>query len=241
MDSIQPHLISLKASVLLECPNTHMSSQYLCGTSRQDTFLIIQKVFINDGHGEMECVNARIDCGPLNVVIAPTVRKRLGLADEPAYVITLGFNCHVRASNICKTAFRVKYVGHLSLVRESQVAVLPMPAYDMVLVLDWLHSNNPDVDWQHGVLFGSAKPKVNGSGGSGQGRPSGMPVNVPGSTAREEASSEVGSIIPDIQRLGAGSFDNLLASVRVLRRILLTVGVCTGLREATAEGITDGK
>ena len=65
--------------------------------------------------------------------------------------------------------------------------------------------------------------------------------NVPGSTAREEACSEGGGSIPDIQILGATAFDDLLASEQVVGTFFLRVGDCTGLLGATVEGITDGE
>jgi len=54
MDSIQPHRIALNSRVLMQCLNTQLSSQYLCGTSRPDTSHIIHEVFIRDGSGEMQ-------------------------------------------------------------------------------------------------------------------------------------------------------------------------------------------
>jgi len=149
MDSIQPHRIALKSRVLMESPKAHMSSQYLCGTSRRDTSHIIHEVFIRDGNGEMQRVRALIDCGATSIFMTPRVRKRLGLADEPAYVTTLCLNGHVMAhpSESRKTTFMVQYMEHLSLVQESEVLVVPMRAYDLVLGLPWLQSRNPDVDW----------------------------------------------------------------------------------------------
>jgi len=62
----------------------------------------------------------------------------------------------------------------------------------------------------------------------------------PGSTDREEACSEGGGSIPDIQILGATAIDDLLASEQVVGTFFLRVGDCTGLLGATGEGITDG-
>jgi hypothetical protein len=65
------------------------------------------------------------------------------------------------------------------------------------------------------------------------------PGNVPGSTAREEAYSEGGGGILDIQILGATAFDDLLASEQVIGTFFITVGDCTGVLGATVEGITN--
>jgi hypothetical protein len=52
--------------------------------------------------------------------MALTLRKRLGLADKPAYVKTLGLNGQAMAhvSDSRKTAFTVQYVEHISPVQE---------------------------------------------------------------------------------------------------------------------------
>jgi len=47
------------------------------------------------------------------------------------------------------------------------------------------------------------------------------PRNVPGSTAREEACSEGGGGIPDIQILGATACDDVLASEYVVGTFFL--------------------
>ena len=155
MDSIQPHQIALKARVLLESPKAPMSSQYLCGTSRLDTTHIIHEVWINDGNGEMQHVRAFSDCCATSMLMAPRLRKGLGLADEPAYVTTVGLNGQVLAyaSKRRKTAFTVQLMAHLSPVQESEVLVMPMRAYDGVLGLPWCQSRNPDVDWQRSRLL----------------------------------------------------------------------------------------
>jgi len=65
--------------------------------------------------------------------------------------------------------------------------------------------------------------------------------NVPGSTARDEACSDRGTGIPDIQTLGATACDNLLPSEQVVVTFFLKVADCTGLLGATVECITDGQ
>jgi len=123
MDSIQPHQIALKSRVLLESPKALMSSQYISGTSRPDTSHMMQEVFIRDGSGEMQCMRALIDGGVTSIFMAPRLRKRLGLADKPTYVTTLGLNGQVmaHASESQKMAFTVQYMEHLSPVQELEV------------------------------------------------------------------------------------------------------------------------
>jgi hypothetical protein len=130
---------------------------------------------------------------------------------------------------------------HLSPVQESEVLVVPMWAYDLVLRLPWFQSRNPHINWQSGRLFavrtpGGAEVVVVDWVGHQE-----CPGNVPGSTTREQACSDRGGGIPDIQLLGTTAFDNLLASMQVVRTFFLRVGKCTALLGATVEGITDAK
>jgi len=60
-------------------------------------------------------------------------------------------------------------------------------------------------------------------------------------TAREEACSEGGGGVPDIQILGANAFDNLLASEEVVWTFFRRVGDCTGLLGVTVEIISSGE
>jgi len=66
------------------------------------------------------------------------------------------------------------------------------------------------------------------------------PGNEAGFTAREEACSDAGGSIPEIQILGATVFGNLLASEQVVGIFFLRVRDCTGLLGATVDGMTDG-
>jgi hypothetical protein len=68
-----------------------------------------------------------------------------------------------------------------------------------------------------------------------------MPREYTWITAREEACSEGGGGVPDIQLLGSNAFDDLLASEEVAWTFFLRVGDCTGLLGVTVEGITDGE
>jgi hypothetical protein len=175
--------------------------------------------------------------------MAPRVQKQLGLADEPAYITTLGLNGQVMAhtSDSRKTAFTVQYMEHLSLVQESEMLVVPIRAYDLVLGLAWFQSRNPDVDWQSGRLLALRTPGGAEVVAVDRADHQECPGRVPGSKAKEEAYSEGGGGIPDIQILGETAFDDLLASEQVVGTFFIRVGDCTGLLGATVEGITDGE
>ena len=188
-------------------------------------------------------MRALIDCGAASMLMAPRLRKRLRPADEPAYVTTLGLNGRVMAhlSNSRKTGFTVQYMEHLSPVEESKVLVVPMRAYDLVLGLPWFQSRNADVDWQSGRLLALRTPGAAEVVAVDLADHQECPGNVPGSMAREEACSEGGGGIPDIEILAATAFDDQLASEQVIGTFFLRVGDCTGLLQATMEGITNGE
>jgi len=91
---------------------------------------LIHQVVIRERSREMQQVRALIICRVTSIFMAPILRKRLGLVDEPAYVTTLGLNGHLMThlSNSQKTAFTVLYLEHLSPVEESEARVVPMRA-----------------------------------------------------------------------------------------------------------------
>ena len=188
-------------------------------------------------------MRARIDSGEPSIFMAPRLRKRLGLADKPACVTTLGLNGQVmaNASDSRKKPVTLQYMEHLSLVQVSEVLVVPMRAYDSVLGLPWLQSRNADVDWQRGRLLAQRTPGVAEVAAVDRVDHQDWPGNLPGSTDREEACSEGGGSIPDIQILGATAIDDLLASEQVVGTFSLRVGDCAGLLGATVEAITHGQ
>jgi len=68
-----------------------------------------------------------------------------------------------------------------------------------------------------------------------------MPRECTWITGREEACSEGGGGVPDIQILGANAFDNQLASEEVVWTFFLRVGVRIGLLGVTVESISSGE
>ena len=116
-----------------------------------------------------------------------------------------------------------------------------MLAYDLVLGLPWFQSRNPDVDWQSGRLLALLTPGGAEVVAVDLVDHQECPGNAPGSTAREEACSEGGGGIPDIQILGANAFDDQLASEEVVWTFFLRVGVRIGLLGVTVESISSGE
>jgi len=243
LNSIEQHQITSKSRVVLESPEALMSSQYVCGTSRPDTAHIIHNLSIRVGSGEMQRMQALIDCGTMNILMSPRLRKRLGLPDQPAYVTTLGLSGHAKA-HACesrKTAFMVQYMEHLSPVQESEVPVVPIWAHDLVLGLPQFQSSDPIINRQHARLLILRTPGGGGVAAVHWVDLHECPPNVPRSMSREEACSEEGGGIPDIQILGTTAFADLLPSPQVVGTFFPRVGNSTGLQGATVEGITDGE
>jgi len=99
-----------------------------------------------------------------------------------------------------------------------------MRAWDLVLGLPWCQPRNPDVDWQRSRRSALRTPWGAEVVAVDQVDHQHCPGNVPGSAAREEACSEGGGGIPDIQILGATAFDYLLATEQIVGTFFLRFG-----------------
>jgi len=129
-----------------------MSSQYLCGTERLDSAHIIHEVLVRNIHGNMQRVKALIDCGATSIFISPSLLRKLELRHEPAFTSTQGLNGQVMmsAKESRKASLLVQYFEHLKIVDESEVLVVPIKAYDLVLGLPWFKARNLEIDWTKG-------------------------------------------------------------------------------------------
>jgi len=175
--------------------------------------------------------------------MAPRLQKRVRPAAEPAYTMTLGHNgqAMAHASDSRKMVFPVQYLEHLSPIKEPEVVVVHLLAYNFILGWPWFQCRNPDNELQSSLLFPLRTPGGAEVVAVDQEKHQECPRNVPGFTAREEAGCEGGGGIPEIQILGVTGSDNLLASEQVIGKFCLRVGDCTGLLGATVEGNTDGE
>jgi hypothetical protein len=124
-----------------------------------------------------------------------------------------------QAKSSRKTRLSVSYFEHEQPVDESEVLIVPMMAYDLVLGLPWFKARNPEIDWEAGKLLSLQRrqPQPNNHG--------------------KEASSETG---PDIQTLSATAFRDLCSSDEVSHTFSLTLGECIGLLGATTRGHLNG-
>jgi hypothetical protein len=238
IDEIQPHRLALKSRVILEPPRALFSSQYLCGTEKPDSSHIVHEVQIRDRHGEIQRVRALIDCGATSIFMAPRLLRRLGLRHEPAFTSTQGLNGQIMmsAKESQKTSFSVQYFQHLAPVDESEVLVVPMKTYDLVLGLPWFKARNPDIDWNSGRLLSLRTP----SGDANTPAATNVTSEPPQGTEKfrlQEGGEE--NKPPDIHLLGATAFDDLLASDEVVEAFAIRIDDCTGLLGACMEGTTD--
>jgi len=100
-------------------------------------------------NGEMQRVRALIACGATSIFMTPRLLKRLGISHQAAHIITLAMTGGVmqHAKDSRKTRITVQCVDCLAPVDRSDVLVVPMRAYDLVLGLPWFPKQNPDIDW----------------------------------------------------------------------------------------------
>jgi hypothetical protein len=223
---------ALIAAYISYQPKTHLTmpvpkisfragkSQYLCGTQRPDTQHVTHKVLVKDRQGKQHEVQALIDCGATSVFISQRLCSQLRLETRPAYTATYGLDGKLLASarDSLKTSISVQYFPHLAPVKEPEVLVVPIEAYDLVLGLPWFRARNPGIDWAKGRL---QSIRTQGSDDANRMRRS-----------AEECSGEI-----NIQMLSATAMVNLLA--RQEAETVLTLKIRMEEQESvmgTAEG-----
>jgi hypothetical protein len=144
------HRIALKSRVRLEAPRSQalLSSQYLCGSSRPDTSHVIHEISIQDVQGNWTRVKALIDCGATSIFASPRLIEILGLGTQQAHTTTYGLDGNIRShvKDSRKTRLSVSYFEHEQPVDESDVLIVPMTAYDLVLGLPWFKTTK-ELPW----------------------------------------------------------------------------------------------
>jgi hypothetical protein len=146
-DEDQYHRIQLKLRVVLECPRARMLSQYLLRTETPDSANIIQEVQRLNRNGKSQSVRALIDYGATSIFMAPRLLKRHRISHEAAHITALSLEGGVmqHAKDNRKTRITIQYLDYLAPVNESDMLLVPMRAYDLVLDLPWFHLRNPDI------------------------------------------------------------------------------------------------
>jgi hypothetical protein len=170
--------------------------------------------------------------------MAPRLLKQLGISHEAAHITTLGLNGGVmqHAKDSQKTPITVQYVDYCIPVEESDVLVMPMRAYDLVLGLPWGQKRHPEIARAHRPLTSLRSPS-----GSGVEEMSPITTAVASKVSDAENNNVNDQLVgrgPDIQTLGATAFDDLVASGEVVAAFALQIEECKGLLGVTMEDIT---
>jgi hypothetical protein len=243
--------IILKPYVRLE-RSAHMSSQYLCGTSRPSTNHVIHEIKVKDADGSMRTVKALIDCGASSFFISPKLVQLLGLREQtvPAYTTTRGLDGKIlaHARNSRKLSLDLQYLPELALMQESDVLVVKMTSYDLVLGLPWFERYNPDIDWTRKRLINLRNP-VNAQAGITDQNPMNAQVGklnpviaLAGKTNDDDVLNESRSPVhPNdealhIETLSAVQFESLLASAELSEAFAIRLWQGTGLLGGTEHG-----
>jgi hypothetical protein len=142
--------------VVLQAPRAYLSSQYLCATDSRRHEHIVLEVIVTDSKGRLRSVRALVDCGATSIFVNPRLVERLGLSTKKANITTLGINGQVlqNSSDSRKVELTAKYMPHRAPIVESEVLVVPIQAYDMVLGTPWLRDQRPLIDWAKGQVLG---------------------------------------------------------------------------------------
>jgi hypothetical protein len=111
----------------------------------------------------MERVKGLIDGGATSIGKSPNVLRNPALPHELAFTSNQGVNAQVMMSvkESRKASLLVQYFELLKPVGESEITVVPMSAYDLVLGLARFMARNPEIDWNKGPL--TSLPTPNGS------------------------------------------------------------------------------
>jgi len=73
-------------------PKALMSSEYLYGMARPDSFHIVYEVQIQDQHRELQRIPALIECGATSIFMSPHQLNRVGLRHEAAHIALHGLD-----------------------------------------------------------------------------------------------------------------------------------------------------
>jgi len=201
-----------------------------------------------DAQGRWKTMHALVDCSATSIFVSPQLVERLRVSTSPVHVATYGLDGKVlmHARDSLKTAISVQYFDYLAPIEESNVLVVPMQAYDLVLGLPWFRTRNPEIDWARSHLLSLRTP-------------SGSALYTSPLTVRSDGEAMAIGLTttpsPDGLRCGAGkgpvkaveiemlsamSMGDLLLSQEVANAFALKLkdGECKGLLGATVDSTT---
>jgi hypothetical protein len=140
---------------------------------RPDTSHVIHEISIQDVPGNWTRVKALIDCRATSIFASPRLIEILSLGTQHAHTTTYRLDGNIRShvKDSRKTRLSVSCFEHEEPVDESDVLIVPMTAYDLVLglpwfktatespwfktakELPWFKTRNPETDWEAGRLL----------------------------------------------------------------------------------------
>jgi hypothetical protein len=120
----------------------------------------------------------------------------------------------------------VQCFEHLKPFDESEVLVVPMKAYDLVLGLAWVEARNPEIDWINGQLTAQRMPN-----GPQQAKIPEADRAIPLPKHGEENTND--EHLPVIQLLRAAAFGHITPSEEVVESFAILLGECEGSQGAS--------
>jgi hypothetical protein len=171
----------------------------------------------------------------MSIFISPSLLRKLELPHKPAFTSTQGHNCQVMMSPMeSRTAtLLVQYFEQLKPFDESEVVVIPMKAYNLVLGLPWVEARNAEIDWIKRRLTAQRTPN-----GLQRAKIPEADRAIPLPERGEENTNDEHP--PDIQLLCAAAFGHIPAWEEVVEAFSIQLGEFQGLLGASLEGITEG-
>ena len=241
-EGASPHYLALKPYITLEAARVFLSSpnQYLCDIARPSISHVVHDVQIANVSGKMVTIMALIDCGTTSNFISPKLVRSLGLKTSPAYITTLGlggtFLVYARDSRRMRTTMR--YFPHLAPVDESDILVVNMIAYDLVLGLPWFQCHGPEIDWARKRLLSLCKAAASHSiGGVITTSPDQCDSGTTGESHVTDGTRSVKADAPiSIEMLSATSFEKLLVGPAVSMTFSFWIWQGQGLLGETVQG-----
>jgi len=233
-DLIQPYWISLWCNVVLESPRVTLFGHYLLGTDTLDSAHIVHEVQTRDRKGEMQCIRALIDGSRKSNFMALRLYTWLRILYEMAHITSIALAERVmkQVNNTWKTQVTVQYLEYLVPVNATDVVILSMPAYDLVLGVNWLPIKHADIERTRCRLSSVGSPNTLWVK---EMTPMTMAVSLMVSEANTDMLLGWGL---DIQTVGAASFNDILARDQVVAALVLCIVGFTVLLGVTLELVT---
>lgn len=142
------------------CFTSRFSSQYLCGTKRQDSSHITLTARVaspGTGSHRSRDITVLLDCGASANFISPELAQALGCKLRRAYTTTYGLDGNILSDAFSsrRTAIALEH-AQATHAYEIDALVVPLTAYQLVLGMPWFRAQQPAIDWRNGKLLGMA-------------------------------------------------------------------------------------